>query len=104
MQDIVVIPSRGFALACDSCLDCFVLPQEGHRQAIEQRQVLDPGAVTLPHPVLIEGDIQHPMQPVLDPPVLPNGAGQPFHFSRQATEEYRTASLLLPVAWSTHRR
>src|SRR6516164_7174511 len=69
MEEIVVIPARGFALAFDPRLNGFVLTQERYRQAIEQRQVFGPVAVALPHPVLIEGDVQRPMQPVLDPPV-----------------------------------
>src|SRR2546423_1132958 len=51
MEEIVVIPARGFALALDARLDGLVLAEERDRQPIEQRQVLDPVAVALPHPV-----------------------------------------------------
>src|SRR5437660_6550888 len=99
MEEVIVIPASPLAFALDSSLDGLVLTQHGHRQAIEQRQVFDPVTVALTHAVLVEGHIQHPMQTVLDPPVLADRARQTLGPGRQAADEvsYLVAGLAADV-------
>ena len=54
LEEIVVIPARGFPLAFDSRLDGSALAQQGQRQPLEQRPVCGPVAVALPHPAWVE--------------------------------------------------
>src|SRR5262249_3599575 len=54
MEEIVIIPARGFALACNPRLAGFVRTQEGDRQPMAQRPVGDPVTVALAPPALMQ--------------------------------------------------
>src|SRR5947209_1414740 len=47
--------------------------------------------------VFLEGDIQGPMQLVLDPPVPSDGQGQRLHVGRQAADKVAYLFALLPL-------
>src|SRR5215213_12040352 len=69
-----IVPAGVFAFALQAGLQRAVGPGKVQRNPAQQGQV--PGRVPLPHPagVLAEGDVENPMKPVLDPPVVPTTA------------------------------
>src|SRR5215470_9688226 len=75
MQAEVVVPGGAELLAADAAL-AVVLAEQRSRHAAEHRQVLGGGPVLEPAVVLAEDDVEHPVQPVLYPPVQPGSAAQ----------------------------
>src|SRR4051812_29198143 len=75
MEAELVVPGGPPQLAADAALALLLAEQGGdypaqHPQVLRRRAVLEPASV------LPEDDIQHPVQPVLDPPVPAGGAAQ----------------------------
>src|SRR5262249_27637663 len=87
MEEVALVPAGALAFAFDTGFNRCVLAQQRHRQSVEQRHVVNRLAVTLPHAVLIEGNVQYPMQAVLNAPVLANRMRQALGPRRQAADE-----------------
>ncbi len=68
----------------DAALGGFVLSERIEGDAVEHREVLRGMASAFAVQVLAEADIEHPMQFVLDAPVLANGCIQPLCIGPQA--------------------
>ncbi len=68
----------------DAALGGFVLFERIEGDAVEHREVLRGMAGAFAIQVLAEADIEHPMQFVLDAPVLANGCIQPLRIGPQA--------------------
>src|SRR5262245_57010805 len=71
-----VVATGGAAeLVSDTAL-ATILAAKARHHAPQQPQVLRRRAVLEPTGVFPEDDVQHPVQPILDPPVSPAGAAQ----------------------------
>src|SRR5262245_35115127 len=75
MEAELVVPGGPQQLAADATF-ALILAEQGSDYPAQHPQVLRRGAVLEPAGVLPEDDIQHPVQPVLDPPVPAGGPAQ----------------------------
>ena len=58
-------------------------PQEIHRDMAQHTEGLRPFVFANPARILIKGDIQDPMQPILNAPVLPHSVAESHSISGQ---------------------
>ena len=70
-EQVRLIPSGGLALALDPDLQARILLQEIQRQAAQNGEVLRTMVDAHPAVILPEGNVQHPVEAVLDLPVRP---------------------------------
>src|SRR5262249_57531028 len=96
MEAEVIVPGGTELLATDAAL-ALILAQQRGRHAAQHPQVLSSGPVLQPAVVLPEGHVQHPVQPVLYPPVQTCPASQLLRAAVPAADVVRHLARLLPT-------
>ena len=76
LPHVVIIPGRPLAVGTQAGFGGSVLANQIKGDLAQEREVADSAGITDAAVILPEGDIQHPVQIVLDRPMATNGLGQ----------------------------
>lgn len=70
LEEIPIIPSSFEPFGLDTRAATLLLPQEARRQVAQHRKVMRGMIAAQPTLILVEDDIEHPVQPIFNPPVV----------------------------------
>src|SRR5919202_4556656 len=87
LEHVIVAPGRHFAPTASAGLATAISGDEVEGDFAQEGEVAGGGAVAHPAVILTEGDVEHPMQGVLDAPVPADGSDQDGGIIAAADEE-----------------
>src|SRR4051812_34130248 len=93
LEHVIVVPGCHFALTASAGSVTAVSADEVEGDFAQEGEVAGGGAVAHPAVILTEGDVEHPVQGILDAPVPADGWGQDGGIVAAAGEEIAGLSL-----------